>query len=140
MLDHNVDHWLSLEYALRRQPSSSLMDHTFFRLIAMCCWIGGNIIHFSAMWALGWKGIYHGDHFFGPLEYVESFPYGLIASPMYNGKAISYLGSAIWTAKPAGLVLAVWTFVVFNVTGMIEDKVTSEMYADRKRAAEVKED
>lgn len=89
------------------------------------------------MYALGWKYVYHGDCFFGPPKVVTAFPYGYLPSPMYNGKAISYLGSALWTGKPASLVLAAWTLVVFNIAGIYEDTVTEERYKVQIEAPEV---
>lgn len=83
------------------------------------------------MYVLGFKAIYHGDYFFGPPKdrgLVTGFPYNLMPSPIYNGKSISYLGSTLWAGRPAGILLCVWTFVVFNAAGLWEDEITKEIY------------
>lgn len=126
-----------LEKALRLQPSSEALRRPICRAIAVGFWVLGNFLHYYSMYALGWKYVYHGDCFFGPQRFVTAFPYGYLPSPMYNGKAISYLGSALWTGKPAGLFLAAWTFVVFNITGIYEDKVTEELYKDQIESSDV---
>lgn len=121
---------------MRFQPSSSTLQSPACTIFAAALWILGNFLHYYSMYILGWKCVYHGDCFFGPQMFVSTFPYGSIPSPMYNGKAISYLGSALWKGKPAGLALAFWTFIVFNMTGIYEDRITREIYRGQIRKTE----
>ncbi|KAK4508476.1 hypothetical protein PRZ48_002215 [Zasmidium cellare] len=123
------------------QPSSSMLQSPAFTVCASLLWIFGNVLHYYSMYVLGWRYVYHGDCFFGPQKtFISAFPYGSIPSPMYNGKAISYLGSALWTGKPAGLALALWTFLVLNVTGAYEDTITHQMYKVQIEEARRKKD
>jgi methylene-fatty-acyl-phospholipid synthase len=66
------------------------------------------------MWALGVTGTYLGDYF-GILmdEMVTGFPFNVTGSPMYWGSTMSFLGTALWFGKPAGLLLALEVFVAY---------------------------
>lgn len=86
------------------------------------------------MWALGITGTYLGDYF-GILmdEIVTGFPFNVSASPMYYGSTMSFLGSALWFGKPAGLALTVLVFLVYKVALAFEDPFTAGIYAERDR-------
>lgn len=88
----------------------------------------------SSMWALGVTGTYLGDYF-GILmdEMVTGFPFDVTGSPMYYGSAMSFLGTALWFGKPAGVALTGLVFVVYQIALGFEDPFTAEIYAKRER-------
>ena len=94
----------------------------------------GNILVLTSMWALGITGTYLGDYF-GILmdEIVTGFPFNVTGSPMYWGSTMSFVGTALWFGKPAGLVLTALVFVAYSVALRFEDPFTAEIYAKRER-------
>lgn len=91
------------------------------------------------MWALGVTGTYLGDYF-GILmdEMVTGFPFNVTDAPMYYGSFMSFLGSALWLGKPAGVALSVLVLLVYKVALTFEDPFTSEIYAKRERERKAK--
>jgi len=89
------------------------------------------------MWALGITGTYLGDYF-GILmdDMVTGFPFNVTDAPMYYGSTMSFLGSAIWLGKPAGIVLTGLVLSVYMVALRFEDPFTGMIY--RKREEERK--
>jgi phosphatidylethanolamine N-methyltransferase len=85
------------------------------------------------MWALGITGTYLGDYF-GILmdSMVEGFPFNVTSAPMYYGSTMSFLGTAIWYGKPAGVLLTVEVLVVYLVALRFEDPFTAGIYAKRE--------
>ena len=88
----------------------------------------------SSMWALGVTGTYLGDYF-GILmdEIVTGFPFNVSSSPMYHGSTLSFLGTALWFGKPAGVVLTGLVWTVYSIALRFEDPFTAEIYAKRDR-------
>lgn len=86
------------------------------------------------MYALGVTGTYLGDYF-GILmdEMVTGFPFNVTGAPMYYGSTMSFLGTALWFGKPAGVVLSALVFGVYQVALAFEDPFTSGIYAERER-------
>lgn len=86
------------------------------------------------MYALGITGTYLGDYF-GILmdEMVTGFPFNICSAPMYYGSTLSFLGSALWFGKPAGVVLTGVVFVVYKIALRFEDPFTGGIYAERER-------
>ena len=76
----------------------------------------GNILVLSSTWALGITGTYLGDYF-GILmdEPVTSFPFNVTGAPMYYGSTMSFLGTALLYARPAGVLLTLEVLVVYWV-------------------------
>lgn len=85
------------------------------------------------MWALGITGTYLGDYF-GILmdEMVTGFPFSVTDAPMYYGSTMSFLGSALWFGKPAGVALSGLVFVVYKIALSFEDPFTAGIYRKRE--------
>lgn len=66
-------------------------------------------------------------------EMVTGFPFNVTGSPMYVGSTLSFLGTALWFGKPAGVVLTALVWVVYSVALRFEDPFTAEIYAKRER-------
>ena len=110
------------ERALRDQPTYGPFLEPQFQLLAYGLLAAGNVLVLSSMWALGVTGTYLGDYF-GILmdEMVTGFPFNVCSAPMYYGSTMSFLGSAILYAKPAGLVLSMEVLVVYLIALSFEE-------------------
>ena len=84
------------------------------------------------MWALGITGTYLGDYF-GILmdDIVTGFPFNVTGSPMYWGSCLSFLGTALWYGRPAGILLTGFVYVCYKVALTFEDPFTAGIYAER---------
>ena len=64
---------------------------------------------------------------------VTGFPFNVTDAPMYYGSTLSFLATALYFAKPAGLLLTVEVLVVYLVALRFEDPFTSGIYAKREK-------
>lgn len=91
------------------------------------------------MFALGVTGTYLGDYF-GILmdEPVTGFPFNITDAPMYWGSTMSFLGTALYYGRTAGVALTVQVFFCYLIALQFEDPFTAQIYAkrERKRAQE----
>lgn len=89
------------------------------------------------MYALGVTGTYLGDYFGILMDApVTSFPFTASAAPMYHGSTLSFLATALWKGKPAGLFLTAVVAICYSVARRWEDPFTEMIY--RKRDEEKK--
>jgi phosphatidylethanolamine N-methyltransferase len=86
------------------------------------------VLVLSSMWALGLTGTYLGDYF-GILmdSRVTGFPFNITDAPMYYGSTMSFLGTALWYGKPAGILLTGLVFVVYKAALAFEEYVISSL-------------
>lgn len=100
----------------------------------MALFVIGNVLVLSSMWALGVTGTYLGDYF-GILmdEKVEGFPFNVTGAPMYWGSTCSFLGTALYKGKAAGVFLTIEVFFMYLIALQFEDPFTAEIYAKRER-------
>jgi len=128
----HTDH-SSYERALRTQPSHPLLQTPLANALAIALLASGNVLVLSSMWALGITGTYLGDYF-GILmdDMVTGFPFNVTDAPMYYGSTMSFLGSAIWLGKPAGIALSALVFVVYRIALSFEDPFTAGIYQKRE--------
>ena len=111
----------SYERALRAQPAHPLLQHPAVHLASYGLFLSGNVLVLSSMWALGLTGTYLGDYFGILMDApVTSFPFNVTAAPMYHGSTLSFLGTALWSGKPAGLVLTGLVAVAYAVARTYE--------------------
>lgn len=66
-------------------------------------------------------------------EPVTSFPFNITAAPMYYGSAMSFLGTALYYGKPAGVALTGLVLAVYMAALRFEDPFTEEIYKKRER-------
>lgn len=120
--------------ALSAQPSHPLLTNPLTHLSALPIFITGNILVLTSMYALGITGTYLGDYFGILMDApVTSFPFNITDAPMYNGSTLSFLATAIWEGKPAGIVLSGLVAAAYAVARRWEDPFTGEIYAKRDR-------
>lgn len=119
---------------MRTQPSHPALETPIAKLAAAVLFASGNILVLTSMYALGITGTYLGDYF-GILmdDIVTGFPFNVTASPMYYGSTMSFLGTALWFGKPAGIALTGLVFVVYKIALAFEDPFTANIYAERER-------
>ncbi|KAF2452420.1 phosphatidylethanolamine N-methyltransferase [Lineolata rhizophorae] len=122
------------ERALRTQPTHPLLDSPTATYTGVGLVLSGNVLVLSSMWKLGITGTYLGDYF-GILmdDMVTSFPFNVTSSPMYDGSTLSFLGTALWFGKPAGVLLTALVYAMYRVACRFEDPFTAEIYAKRER-------
>ncbi|GAA6032903.1 hypothetical protein JCM8097_000040 [Rhodosporidiobolus ruineniae] len=133
------DHLYQL--ALADQPTHPALKYTEVKFLAAALFAVGGTFVVTSMWALGVTGTYLGDYFGILMDHkVESFPFNVTSSPMYNGSTLCFLATALWNASPAGILLSVLVFVEYKIALRFEDPFTSEIYAkrERERAASAK--
>ncbi|OBT69343.1 hypothetical protein VE03_01066 [Pseudogymnoascus sp. 23342-1-I1] len=122
------------EQALRSQPGHPDLETALVKYIAAGLFLAGNVLVVSSMWALGLTGTYLGDYF-GILmdSRVTSFPFNVTDAPMYYGSTLSFLGTALWYGKPAGVLLTIEVLVVYLVALRFEDPFTAGIYEKREK-------
>jgi methylene-fatty-acyl-phospholipid synthase len=76
--------------------------------------LSGNVLVLTSMYALGVTGTYLGDYF-GILmdEKVEGFPFNVTGAPMYWGSTLSFLGTALYYGRTAGVLLTLQVFLMY---------------------------
>ncbi|KAH0603678.1 uncharacterized protein H6S33_007337 [Morchella sextelata] len=122
------------ERALRDQPALDVLQTDTVKMAAGGMFLAGNVLVLSSMWALGLTGTYLGDYFGILMDArVTCFPFNITDAPMYYGSTLSFLATALWFAKPAGILLTALVFVVYKVALTYEDPFTAEIYAKRER-------
>ncbi|KAF9763540.1 Phosphatidyl-N-methylethanolamine N-methyltransferase [Fusarium sp. DS 682] len=120
--------------AIAEQPTHPALATDFIQAAAAALFIVGNVLVVSSTWRLGITGTFLGDYF-GILmdEMVTGFPFNVTGSPMYTGSTCSFLATAMWYGKPAGILLTFWVHFVYKIALQYEDPFTSEIYAKRER-------
>lgn len=122
------------EQALRAQPSHPALLGPVAQGLAVGLFLTGNVLVLTSMWALGVTGTYLGDYFGILMDHmVTGFPFNVTSSPMYDGSTLSFLGTALWYGKPAGIALTILVSIVYKIALSFEDPFTAEIYAKRAR-------
>ncbi|KAI5819692.1 phospholipid methyltransferase-domain-containing protein [Pyronema omphalodes] len=120
--------------ALSSQPSLDILTTPTVKYTAIGLFAVGNVLVLTSMWALGLTGTYLGDYFGILMEKrVTGFPFSVTDAPMYHGSTLSFLGTALWYGKPAGVALTAWVWVMYWIALRFEDPFTAEIYAKRDR-------
>lgn len=71
-------------------------------------------------------------------DMVTGFPFSVTDAPMYYGSTMSFLGTALWMGKPAGVLLTVEVLAVYLLALRFEDPFTGAIY--KKRADGLKKE
>ncbi|KAH8550153.1 phospholipid methyltransferase-domain-containing protein [Umbelopsis sp. PMI_123] len=120
--------------ALEDQPGHPLLQTEVAKMAAVMLFATGNVLVLSSMWALGVTGTYLGDYF-GILmkERVTSFPFNVCENPMYVGSTLTFLATAIWYGKPAGVALAGVVYVLYQIALTFEGPFTTMIYENKDK-------
>eukprot|EP00762_Andalucia_godoyi_P001677 ANDGO_07089.mRNA.1 Phosphatidyl-N-methylethanolamine N-methyltransferase len=120
------------ERALELQSTSPLLDNVVFKGLGAVAFVFGSVLVLTSMYRLGVTGTYLGDYF-GILmdNRVTGFPFNVTSDPMYNGSSLCFVGSALWKASPAGLVLAAAVYFMYQIALVFEGPFTTAIYVKR---------
>ncbi|KAH7157600.1 phospholipid methyltransferase-domain-containing protein [Dactylonectria estremocensis] len=120
--------------AISEQPSHPLLLTPFVQAAAIGLFLTGNVLVVTSTWSLGITGTYLGDYF-GILmdEMVTGFPFNVTSAPMYWGSTMSFVATALYYGKPAGLLLSFWVYIVYVIALRYEDPFTAGIYAKREQ-------
>ncbi|KAJ1883812.1 Phosphatidyl-N-methylethanolamine N-methyltransferase [Kickxella alabastrina] len=121
--------------AMAEQPALPLLDTPLVRLVAILLFAGGMTFVVSSTYMLGITGTFLGDYF-GILmnERVSGFPFNVLENPMYVGSTMSFLGTSLWYARPAGLVVTAYVWLVYTVALRYEGPFTAMIYSKRSES------
>jgi len=121
------------ERALRDQPVHPAIEAWSLREpLATALFATGNVLVLSSMWVLGVTGTYLGDYFGILMESrVTGFPFNVTEHPMYWGSTMSFVATALWFAKPAGLILSLEVWLAYVIALAFEGPFTTVVYAMR---------
>jgi methylene-fatty-acyl-phospholipid synthase len=117
--------------ALEAQPTfQPFVNSQLIKGLAIASFGFGNVLVLSSMYALGVTGTYLGDYF-GILmdDRVTGFPFNINDNPMYNGSTLCFLGTALWYAKPTGIVVSALVFIMYRIALFFEEPFTAKIYA-----------
>ncbi|KIW91249.1 uncharacterized protein Z519_08145 [Cladophialophora bantiana CBS 173.52] len=101
--------------------------------LGVVLFLTGNVLVLSSMYALGVTGTYLGDYFGILMDHkVEGFPFNVTDAPMYWGSTLSFLGTALYYGRTAGVLLTLEVFVTYLGALRFEDPFTAEIYAKKE--------
>ncbi|KAJ1940509.1 hypothetical protein EC988_007012 [Linderina pennispora] len=122
--------------AMGEQPTLALLDTLAVKAIALALFGAGMTFVVSSTYMLGITGTFLGDYF-GILmnERVTGFPFNVLENPMYVGSTMSFLGTSLWYAKPAGLLVTAYVWLVYDIALKFEGPFTTMIYANRDTQA-----
>lgn len=112
------------EQALRDQPSLDVLLEPWVKYLAGGLFLVGNVLVVTSMWALGVTGTYLGDYFGILMDArVTGFPFNVTDSPMYDGSTLSFLGTALYFGKPAGILVTAFVYIMYRIALTYEEYV-----------------
>lgn len=125
------------ERALRQQPHWEVLHNPVVKAVAVALFASGQVFVVTSMYALGIVGTYLGDYC-GILmkERVTCFPFNVLEDPMYVGSFMAFLGIALWSESPAGLLLSALVWTVYSIALKYEGPFTSAIYSNAAAAKE----
>ncbi|KAF2131776.1 phosphatidylethanolamine N-methyltransferase [Dothidotthia symphoricarpi CBS 119687] len=119
--------------ALSTQPPHPTLLTPLIKYSALPLFLTGNTLVLSSMYALGVTGTYLGDYFGILMDApVTSFPFNVSDAPMYHGSTMSFLATALWYGKPAGVLVTGVVAACYAVARRWEDPFTGRIYARRE--------
>ena len=121
--------------AIASQPKLAELSSDFFYYLGAACIGFGQLFVLTSFYKLGFLGTFLADYF-GFLKDApcSGFPFTqYMSNPMYMGATLSFGGSAIMAASPAGLVLTLWVYIVYRFALALEETFTNYIYAERER-------
>ncbi|BGO94501.1 hypothetical protein NBRC10512_000304 [Rhodotorula toruloides] len=120
--------------ALGDQPSHPFLHYTEFKILAAILFLTGTTLVVTSTWALGITGTFLGDYCGILMDHkVESFPFNVTSQPMYLGSTLNFLATALWYESPAGLLLTLHVYIVYQIALSYEDPFTAAIYAKREQ-------
>lgn len=124
--------------ALEQQPVyAPFLTSPLIKAAAVGCFGFGNVLVLSSMYMLGVTGTYLGDYFGILMEdRVTGFPFNINDNPMYNGSTLCFLGTALWYAKPTGIIVSGLVFLMYRIACLFEEPFTAKIYEEKAKKSE----
>ncbi|KAI0295116.1 phospholipid methyltransferase-domain-containing protein [Multifurca ochricompacta] len=63
------------------------------------------------------------------------FPFNVLRDPMYVGSTICFAATALWYERPAGLLITLYVYIVYNIALRFEGPFTDMIYSMRATAS-----
>ncbi|KAK1221583.1 Phosphatidyl-N-methylethanolamine N-methyltransferase [Marasmius sp. AFHP31] len=128
--------------ALMEQPKAHMLSEPYATYVPYALIGLGQVFVITSTWALGITGTFLGDYFGILMDHrVEGFPFNVLRDPMYVGSTMSFVGGAFLVQRPAGLIVALYVYIVYMIALRYEGQVflpfTDMIYS--RRAATKKE-
>ncbi|SCU82392.1 LAME_0C00870g1_1 [Lachancea meyersii CBS 8951] len=118
--------------ALGLQKTSAALDNDTVKTVGMALTGVGQILVVTSMYQLGVTGTYLGDYFGILMErIVTSFPFNVSNNPMYHGSTLTFLGTALYYGKAAGVFATLLVNLMYNIAQQFEEPFTAKIYAKR---------
>ncbi|SCU79080.1 LAFA_0B00584g1_1 [Lachancea sp. 'fantastica'] len=118
--------------ALGLQKTSAALDNDVIKTIGMGLTGVGQVLVVTSMYQLGVTGTYLGDYFGILMDHiVTSFPFNVSNNPMYHGSTLSFLGTALYYGKAAGIFATLLVNLMYNIAQQFEEPFTAKIYAKR---------
>jgi len=120
-------------HALQSQPSVPLLPNdaplNLHILVPAALFITGQVFVITSTYALGITGTFLGDYFGILMDHrVEGFPFNVVENPMYIGSTLSFIATALWYEKPAGLLITLYVYLAYKVALSYEGPFTAMIY------------
>ncbi|KAJ2769362.1 Phosphatidyl-N-methylethanolamine N-methyltransferase [Coemansia nantahalensis] len=121
--------------AMQEQPALAALDNRVVQAVAVAVMGAGMVLVVASTYMLGITGTFLGDYFGILMDArVTGFPFNVLDNPMYVGSTVSFLGAALWYARPAGLLVTAYVWLVYAVALRFEGPFTAMIYAARDAA------
>lgn len=102
--------------------TSELLSGDEFKYLGYFFFGLGNLFVLTSMYALGITGTYLGDYFGILMDHrVTGFPFNVLDNPMYVGSTLSFLGTALYFGKPAGLFATLVVHLLYSIALKFEE-------------------
>ncbi|KAF7373233.1 Phosphatidyl-N-methylethanolamine N-methyltransferase [Mycena sanguinolenta] len=119
--------------ALLEQPQHSLLPAPYDTLVPAALFLLGQTFVVTSTWMLGVTGTFLGDYFGILMDHrVEGFPFNVLRDPMYVGSTMSFVATALWYERPAGLLIAAYVYIVYVAALRFEGPFTDMIYSKRE--------
>ena len=97
--------------------------------VAVLMFITGQVFVLSSFYKLGVTGTFLGDYCGILMDApVTSFPFNVLANPMYVGSTLSFLALALFYGSPVGVLLAAEVYLVYRIALIFEESFTKLIY------------
>ncbi|EEB90944.1 hypothetical protein MPER_10781 [Moniliophthora perniciosa FA553] len=121
--------------ALLQQPKMTLLPEAYAKIVPAILIGLGQLFVVTSTWALGITGTFLGDYFGILMDHrVEGFPFNVLRDPMYVGSTMTFVGGALWYERPAGLIVALYVYIVYMIALRYEGPFTDMIYSTRANA------
>ena len=120
-----------IRQAILNQPTLVVAEEhsNALKSVAVLMFITGQVFVLSSFYKLGVTGTFLGDYCGILMDApLTSFPFNVLANPMYVGSTLSFLALGLFYSSPVGVVLAMEVYLVYRVALIFEEYFTKFIY------------